>query len=195
MTTLSTPWPYHRRTLATAFASSAWTIKSASLSRRSFLKLGHGDLHQDDRAVEVFVARMLNHPQYSGMIRAMVQPAFSELLRAIEAKRGNILGRSDVEQILRAAVAAVASGEESRCRISGTLLAYLILEKRRIAATLPDCDGCWNVSRGLFRRKLFERLSGNCPSEISGPADADFERSAHFVCFDGLANYRICRVA
>jgi hypothetical protein len=41
-----------------------------------FFEIGHGDLHHDDRAVELFVARLLNHPEYAGKIRAMAQPAF-----------------------------------------------------------------------------------------------------------------------
>ena len=83
------------------------------LESKVFFEIGHGDLHQDNRALEVFVARMLAHPQYSGMIRAMVQPAFAELLRALEARRGNILARSDIEQLLRSTVAAAAPGEKS----------------------------------------------------------------------------------
>src|ERR1700687_180636 len=78
-----------------------------------FLEICHGDLHHDDRAVDLFVARVLNHPEYSGMLRAMVQPAFAQLLRAIEAKRGAVLPRADVEQVLRSAIAAVGAGGKS----------------------------------------------------------------------------------
>jgi hypothetical protein len=77
------------------------------------IEIGHGDLHHDDRAVDLFVGRLLSHPEYSGMIRAMVQPAFAELLRAIQGRRGAVLHRSDIEQILRAAVASVSAGEKS----------------------------------------------------------------------------------
>jgi hypothetical protein len=77
------------------------------------IEIGHGDLHHDDRAVDLFVGRLLSHPEYSGMIRAMVQPAFAELLRAIQGRRGAVLQRSDIEQILRAAVASVSAGEKS----------------------------------------------------------------------------------
>ena len=83
------------------------------IQSKVFFEVAHGDLHHDDRAVDLFVGRLLSHPDYSGMIRAMVHPAFAELLRAIEAKRGNILARSDVEQILRAAVASVSPGEKT----------------------------------------------------------------------------------
>jgi SMODS-associated and fused to various effectors sensor domain/Cap4 dsDNA endonuclease len=76
-------------------------------------EIGHGDLHHDDRAIDLFVGRLLKHPEYAGKIRAMVQPAFAELLRAIQGKKGAVLGRSDVEQILRAAVASGSPDEKS----------------------------------------------------------------------------------
>jgi hypothetical protein len=77
------------------------------------IEIGHGDLHHDDRAVDLFVGRLLSHPEYSGMIRAMVQPAFAELLRAIQGRRGAVLQRSDIEQILRTSVASVSTAEKS----------------------------------------------------------------------------------
>jgi len=78
-----------------------------------FFEIGHGDLHHDDRAGDLFIGRLLSHPEYAGMIRAMVQPAFAEMLRAIHGKKGAVLERSDVEQILRAAVATVSTGEKT----------------------------------------------------------------------------------
>jgi hypothetical protein len=70
-----------------------------------FMEIGHGDLHHDDRAVELFIARLLAHPEYAGKLRAMVQPAFAELMRAIGASKGVVLERADIEQTLRDAVA------------------------------------------------------------------------------------------
>jgi hypothetical protein len=55
----------------------------------------------------------LNLIEYAGMTPAMVQPAFAEMLRSIKAKRGATLQRSEVERILRAAVAAVSQAEKS----------------------------------------------------------------------------------
>lgn len=74
-------------------------------------EVGHGDLHHDDRALDIFVGRLLKHPEYAKKIREMVQPAFAELLRAIQGKRGAVLERADIEQILRAAV-ATAKGDQ-----------------------------------------------------------------------------------
>ena len=78
-----------------------------------FFEIGHADLHHDDRALDLFVGRLLKHPEYAEKIRAMVQPAFAELLRALEGRRGAVLQRADVEQILRVAVAAVTAAEKS----------------------------------------------------------------------------------
>jgi len=61
----------------------------------------------------VFVARFLSHPEYADRLREMVQPAFAELLRAIQGKKGAVLERSDVEQILRTAVGAASSGDKA----------------------------------------------------------------------------------
>ena len=76
-------------------------------------EIGHADLLHDERALETFVARLLNHPEYADRIRAAVQPAFAALLRALEGRRGQVLSRHDVEQLLRAAVSEAAHPEEA----------------------------------------------------------------------------------
>jgi len=78
-----------------------------------FIDVGHGDLCHDDRAVELFIARLLDHPEYSGKLRSMVQPAFSEIMRAIEASKGVVLERATIEGILRSAVATGVIGEKN----------------------------------------------------------------------------------
>ena len=77
-----------------------------------FIDVGHGDLHHDDRAVDLFIARLLSHPEYAGKLRAMVQPAFAELMRAIGANKGVVLERAEIEKLLRAAVTAGVVGEK-----------------------------------------------------------------------------------
>ena len=68
------------------------------------IEIGYGDLCHEDRAVELFVARLQNHPEYAGKLRAMVQPAFAEITRAIASNRGKTLERTVIDGILRAAV-------------------------------------------------------------------------------------------
>jgi hypothetical protein len=69
-------------------------------------ELGHGDMHHDDRAINHFISHLLSHPQYADKLRAMVQPAFAEVMRAISAKKGIVLERSEIETLLQVAVAA-----------------------------------------------------------------------------------------
>ena len=69
-----------------------------------FIEIGHGDLCHDDRAIELFVARLLNHPDYAGKLRAMVQPAFAAITKAIASNRGVTLERATIDGILRAAI-------------------------------------------------------------------------------------------
>jgi hypothetical protein len=68
------------------------------------IDIGHGDLCHDDRALELFVSRLLKHPEYADKLRAMVEPAFAEVMRAITASKGNVLDRPALEQLLKAAV-------------------------------------------------------------------------------------------
>jgi hypothetical protein len=77
-----------------------------------FIDVGHGDMHHDDRAIDLFIGRLLKHPDYADKLRAMVQPAFAEIMRAIGAKKGIVLERSEIERLLNAAVAAGIAGEK-----------------------------------------------------------------------------------
>jgi hypothetical protein len=74
--------------------------------------VGHGDMHHDERAINHFISRLLDHPHYADKVRAMVQPAFAEMMRAIGAKKGVVLERAEIETLLQAAVAAGIAGEK-----------------------------------------------------------------------------------
>ena len=78
---------------------------------RVFIEVGHGDLQHDERAVELFIARVLKHPEYSQRLRAMVQPAFAKLIQAIDAKRGTVLERREIEALLQASIGSVVVTE------------------------------------------------------------------------------------
>jgi hypothetical protein len=77
-----------------------------------YIDVGHGDMHHDERAINHFISRLLSHPNYADKVRAMVQPAFAEIVRAISASRGNVLERAEIERLLQAAVAAGIAGEK-----------------------------------------------------------------------------------
>lgn len=81
------------------------------IHRKVYIDVGHGDMHHDDRAINHFISRLLNHPDYADKVRAMVQPAFAEIMRAIGASKGSVLERAEIEKLLRAAVAAGVAGE------------------------------------------------------------------------------------
>ncbi len=75
------------------------------------IDLGHGDMHHDDRAINHFISRLLSHPDYADKLRAMVQPAFAEIMREIGARKGNVIERAEIEKLLHAAVEAGIAGE------------------------------------------------------------------------------------
>ncbi len=77
------------------------------------IDLVQGDLHHDDRALDVFIAQLLKHPEYKQMIRAAVEPAFAELLRSVDAKRGAVFGRVDIEDVLQRAIVSVGYAEKA----------------------------------------------------------------------------------
>ena len=77
-----------------------------------FIDVGHGYMHHDDHAIDLFIGRLLKHPDYADKVRAMVQPAFAEIMRAIGGKKGVVLERSEIETLLQTAVAAGIAGEK-----------------------------------------------------------------------------------
>lgn len=77
-----------------------------------YIDAGHGDMHHDDRAINHFISRLLDHPDYAGKLKAMVQPAFAEIMREIGARKGNVIDRTEIEALLEAAVAAGIAGEK-----------------------------------------------------------------------------------
>jgi hypothetical protein len=77
-----------------------------------YLDVGHGDMHHDDRAIDHFISRLLSHPDYAEKVRAMVLPAFAEILREIGARKGKVIERTEIEGLLQAAVASGIAGEK-----------------------------------------------------------------------------------
>jgi hypothetical protein len=78
-----------------------------------YIEIGHGDLRYDERAVELFISRLLEHPEYAGKLRAMVAPAFAEMIRAVSARRGVVIDRAELERILQASVRVGSTGPAS----------------------------------------------------------------------------------
>jgi hypothetical protein len=77
-----------------------------------FIDVGHGYMHRDEHAIDLFIGRLLKHPDYADKVRAMVQPTYAEVLREIGARRGNVIERAEIEKLLQAAVAAGIAAEK-----------------------------------------------------------------------------------
>jgi hypothetical protein len=80
------------------------------IESRVYIDVGHESMCRDDRAVELFIARMLKHPSYANKLRAMVEPAFAQMIRALSASRGTVLDRGALEAMLAAAVVRGETG-------------------------------------------------------------------------------------
>jgi hypothetical protein len=114
-----------------------------------FIEVGHGDLAHEDRALELFVARLLKHPEFAGKIRAMVQPAFAEVMRAINANKGSVVERAVLEAVLRSSVLSDSTQESS--------VTIWVQNWTREAFELPaDYEVDWSA--------LFDRASRKVPS-------------------------------
>jgi hypothetical protein len=85
----------------------------AFVHEKVFIDVGHGDLSHDERALDLFIARMLDHPEFANKLRAMVLPAYAALLRKIGASKGVVLEKASIETLLRSAVLADLSQEAS----------------------------------------------------------------------------------
>ncbi|WP_156175703.1 dsDNA nuclease domain-containing protein [Bradyrhizobium sp. LTSP849] len=85
----------------------------AFIHEKVFIDIGYGDLAHDERALDIFIARMLSHPDFASKIRAMVQPAYAALMNKVGASKGVVLDKSSIEALLRSAVLADLSAEAS----------------------------------------------------------------------------------
>lgn len=81
------------------------------IHEKVFIEVGHADLAHDDRAIDMFIARLLSHPDFADKIRAMVEPAYAEMLRHVSASKGAVLDRAAIEGFLHAAVLPKLSAE------------------------------------------------------------------------------------
>ncbi len=76
------------------------------------IDVGHNDMHHDDRALGQFVDHLLSHPEFAEKVRAMVLPAFAEIMRLIGARKGNVIERAEIEKVLGDSVAAGVAAEK-----------------------------------------------------------------------------------
>jgi len=104
--------------LAPTRADLAKRLKSVGLEDHTefiiakvFIDVGHAGMCHDDRAIELFIARILKHPTYASKVRAMVEPAFALMMRSLAANRGTMLDRPTLEAMLATAVVKGETGQ------------------------------------------------------------------------------------
>jgi hypothetical protein len=100
-----------KKELEQRLSKNGLTELSDFIEAKVYIEVGHGDLQHEERAVELFIARVLSHPDYSQRLREMVQPAFAKFRQAIDAKRGAVLERKDIEALLHASIGTAAVSE------------------------------------------------------------------------------------
>ncbi|MCA1470731.1 SAVED domain-containing protein [Bradyrhizobium sp. IC3195] len=85
----------------------------AFIHAKVYIDVGYGYLAHDEKALDHFIGRILDHPEFASKIRAMVLPAYDALLRKIGASKGVVLDKSSLETLLRSAVLTDLSAEAS----------------------------------------------------------------------------------
>ena len=77
-----------------------------------YFQLGPVDYHHDGASCDAFIGSLLKHPAYSGKLHDAVRPAYSALLREVNAARGKILDRITIERLLAQALKDVTESNE-----------------------------------------------------------------------------------
>jgi len=108
------------------------------VERKVFIEVGHGHLQQDEHAVDLFISRVQKHPGYAKRLRDMLQPAFARLLQAIGAKRGAVLERKEIEQLLESSIGPLVAATP------GVALAIHNWTKEKFDVT-PDYELDWSA--------------------------------------------------
>lgn len=124
----------------------------AFIHKKVFIDVGHADLAHDERALDLFVAQMLKHPEFASKLRAMVLPAYPELLRKIGASKGVVLEKATIETLLRSAVLSHLSEKAS-------VTLWVHNWTKEAFAPPPDYELDWTP--------LFDRGSRKVPSPES----------------------------
>jgi hypothetical protein len=122
----------------------------AFIHEKVFIDVGHGDLAHDERALDLFIARMLSHPGFASKLRGMVLPAYDALLRKVGASKGVALDKSSIEALLHSAVLADLSQEAS-------VTLWVHNWTKEAFTPSPDYELDWTP--------LFDRASRKVPSQ------------------------------
>jgi hypothetical protein len=117
------------------------------IESKVFIEVGHESMGHDDKALELFIARILEHPTYADRLRAMVEPAFAHLMRGLASSRGTVLERSALEAMLASAIAKGGTPE------AGIAIAIQNWTNEAISPT-PDYNLDWTAHFDRSTRKV-----------------------------------------
>lgn len=78
-----------------------------------YFQLGPIDYHHDGASCDAFIGSLLKNPAYSGKLHDAVRPAYSALLREVNAVRGKTLSRVTIERLIKKSLKDVAESSEA----------------------------------------------------------------------------------
>lgn len=78
-----------------------------------YFQLGPIDYHHDGASCDAFIGSLLKNPEYSGRLHEAVRPAYSALLREVNAARGKTLDRVTIQRLIEQALKDVAESSEA----------------------------------------------------------------------------------
>jgi hypothetical protein len=70
------------------------------------------DYHHDGASCDSFIASLLKNPAYSGKLHDAVRPAYSALLREVNAARGKTLDRLTIQRLIEQSLKDIAESSE-----------------------------------------------------------------------------------
>jgi hypothetical protein len=78
-----------------------------------YFQLGPVDYHHDGASCDAFIGSLLKNPAYSGKLHDAVRPAYSALLREVNAARGKTLDRVTIQRLIEQSLKDVAESSEA----------------------------------------------------------------------------------
>lgn len=78
-----------------------------------YFQLGPIDYHHDSASCDAFIGSLLKNPAYSGQLHDTVRPAYSALLREVNAARGKTLDRVTIQRLIEQSLKDVAESSEA----------------------------------------------------------------------------------
>lgn len=78
-----------------------------------YFQLGPIDFHHDGASCDAFIASLLKHPSFSGKLHDAVRPAYSALLREVNAARGKTLNRLTIQRLIEQSLKDVVDSSEA----------------------------------------------------------------------------------